>query len=378
MIKPVIVAVGYNRIDAMTRLLCALETAVYEDEVTLIISIDHGKNQKLIEMVNEFVWSHGNKIVKTHNQNLGLRKHIMECIDYSIEYGAAIIFEDDTMPAPHFYSYAKKAVNFYKNDERIFAISLYSQLWNGYANREFVPLKKDYDAYISQIECSWGECFIGERWKAFKEWYYLNEGKLEENKMVPAAVYTWKESYSKYLLHYVVEQNKYYVTPYDSMSTNFNNAGTHISVGTSTYQVPLMQGERDWKFPCFEDAVKYDAFFESDLGKNFLEKQYPGQKVCVDYFGLHWDYSDFDLCLTAKHMNKKIIRKYGLELRPCELNYIYNILGEDLYLYDLSEDEKNPISRKHHYNLLRYDVKELHWIESLFYTLYTWWLKIKS
>lgn len=377
-IKPVIVAVGYNRINSMSRLLQALENAVYDEEVTLIISIDYGDNQNLIENVNQFVWSHGEKIVKIHSKKLGLRKHVMECMDYSIEYGAAIIFEDDTMPAPYFYSYAKQAVNFYAQEERVFAISLYSQLWNGYANREFVPLKKNHDAYISQIECSWGECFIGERWKDFKNWYIRNEGKLKDSKKIPFAVCTWKESYSKYLLYYIVENNKFYVTPYDSLSTNFNNAGTHISVGTSTYQVPLLQGEKKWNFPTFEEAVSYDAFFENVSIKALIEQRYTGKQVCIDYYGLHIDYENYDLCLTTKKLNRKIIQRYGLELRPPELNYIYNISGDDLYLYDLSTEKKNHLSRKHHYNMLRYDVKELHWIDSLFYTLYTWWLRIKK
>ena len=39
-IKPVIVAVGYNRVYALERLLKALESAYYEEEVSLVISID--------------------------------------------------------------------------------------------------------------------------------------------------------------------------------------------------------------------------------------------------------------------------------------------------------------------------------------------------
>lgn len=376
-IRPIIVAVGYNRALALERLLDALENAYYEDEVILVISIDYGGDKKVTELANRFTWSHGQKIVKAYKQNLGLRKHIIQCGDLSMEYGAVIIFEDDVIPAPHFYSYVKQAVNFYHNDERIFAISLYSQSWNGYSNRAFTPLRNEYDAFISQIECSWGECFIGDRWREFKEWYEEKENNLTYNFNVPDAVFGWKDSRCKYLLYYIVEKDKYYLTPYDSLSTNFHSAGTHVSIASSSYQVPLLYGNKKFHFPMFGDAVKYDAFFESMDLKKELETEYSGKKVCVDYFGLHRDYDSYDLCFSSVNLPYRVIRSYGLEMRPPELNYYYNVKGSDLLLYDLSVREHHKKQRRRHYNAVRYDVKDLQWIDSLFYTLYEWWLKVK-
>ena len=130
-------------------------------------------------------------------------------------------------------------------------------------------------------------------------------------------------------------------------------------------------------FPAFEKAIKYDAFFESIDLKNRLEKEYLNSRVCVDYYGLHQDYDTYDLYFTTRNLPYKVIKSYGLELRPPELNYYYDVVGEDLYLYKVSEVEKHKKQRKHHYNLLHYDVKDLQWIDSLFYTLYEWWLKLK-
>ena len=375
-IKPIIVAIGYNRVSAMERLLNALENAYYEEDVLLVISIDYGGDYKVTELANKFQWTHGKKIVKTYKENLGLRKHILQCGDLSMEYGAAIIFEDDIVPSPYFYSYVKQAVNYYRNDERIFAISLYSQIWNGYSNRVFTPLKNEYDAFISQIECSWGECFIGDRWSDFRKWYKEKENNLTYSYDVPHAVFDWKDSRCKYLLYYIVEKNKYYLTPYDSLSTNFHNVGTHISIASASYQVPLLYGDKKFNFPQFEQALKYDAFFESIDLKNRIEGDYPEARICVDYYGLHRDYDSYDLCFSTANLPYKIVKSYGLELRPPELNYYYNIKGEDLILYDTSKEENHKKQRKHHYNLLHYDVKDLQWIESLFYTLYEWWLKM--
>lgn len=377
-ISPIIVAIGYNRVYALRRLLDALEDAYYEEEVLLVISVDYGGDPEVTKLAEHFKWTHGKKIVKTYNENLGLKKHIIKCGDLSMRYGAAIIFEDDIVPSPYFYSYVKQAVNFYKDDERVFAVSLYSQVWNGYSNKVFTPLKNEYDAFISQIECSWGECFIGERWKEFKEWYEVKENNLEYNYNVPHAVYGWKDSRCKYLLYYIVESNKYYVTPYDSLSTNFHNIGTHISIASSSYQVPLLYGNKKFHFPRFEDALKYDAFFESIDLRYCLERTYCGRKICVDYYGLHRDYDSYDFCFSSANLPYKIIKSFGLEMRPPELNYYYNIEGDDLFLYDISTSQKPKKDRKHHYNLLHYDVKDLQWIDSLFYTLFEWWMKLKE
>jgi len=377
MINPIIVAIGYNRFFALQRLLNALANAYYEEKVLLVISIDYGGNPEVTKLAKQFEWSHGEKIVKTYDENMGLRKHIIKCGDLSMQYGAAIIFEDDILPSPYFYSYAKQAVNFYKDDQRIFAVSLYSQIWNGYSNRVFTPLKNEYDAFISQIECSWGECFIGERWREFKAWYEVKEDKLEYNYNVPHAVYSWKDSRCKYLLYYIVEKHKYYLTPYDSLSTNFHNVGTHIAIPSSSYQVPLLCGDKKFRFPKFDDALKYDAFFESINLKEHLEKIYQSSKVCIDYYGLHRDYDSYDFCFSSANLPYKVIESYGLEMRPPELNYYYKVEGEDLFLYDISTEQQHKKKRKHHYNLLHYDMKDLHWIDSLFYTLFEWWMKIR-
>lgn len=377
-ISPVIVAIGFNRVNALKRLLDSLERAVYYEKVTLIVSIDHGGDAQVAAYAIAFEWTHGEKIVKLHTKNLGLKKHVLECADYSISYGAAIILEDDIMVSPFFYSYAKQAVNTYKNNKKIFAVSLYSQSWNGYANREFVPLRNEYDAFITQIECSWGECFIGERWIEFREWYKGKENYLLPRNDVPSVVFSWKDSRSKFLLYYIVEKELFYLTPYESFTTNFHKAGTHAHITSPAYQVPLMHGEKKFSFPTFEAAIKYDAFFESNLLKEKIERRFHGKRVCVDYFGLHDDYEEYDICFSTAELSYEVIENYGLELRPPELNYLYNIPGDDLFLYNLKRKCKHKRRKSHHYNMIHYDVKDLQWIDSLFYTLYEWWKKVRG
>lgn len=337
--KPVIVAIGYNRYKSLKRLLNSLNQAYYEEEVTLIISIDFGENQEVIDLAEEFQWSHGKKIVRTFTENQGLRKHIIQCVDYSMEYGAAIIFEDDIVVSPYFYDYAKKALDLYASDKRIFALALYSQIWNGYKNKVFYPLRNGTDAYLTQCECSWGECFIGEQWRKFRRWYNNNGDNLQYRDDVPSQMFEWTNSWAKYVGYYIVANDLYFVVPYDSFSTNFHDEGTHTAASTSVYQVPLIYGKKSYNFAAFEKMVKYDAFFESiDLRKQ-IEKEY-GKKVCIDCYGNHTGYSNADLLLSTAYLPNKILESYSLAMVQPELNYRYKIFGNELFLYDLHEKSK--------------------------------------
>lgn len=335
-----IVVVAYNREKSVRRLLNALERANYEENVPLIISIDHGDNQGVIDVANSFAWSHGEKKVRIFAENQGCRNHIIQCIDYSIEYGAAIIFEDDILPSPDFYSYAKQALQRYSDDKNIFAVALHNQLWNGFADSLFVPVRDEYDAYIAQIECSRGECFIGEKWKEFKNWYQQNQ-ELEIKHNIPKVVYDWNNSWCKYVLYYILEKNLYYVTPYDSLTTCFPDAGTHIDEGEAKYkfQVPLAGGKKVYRLPEFEEATKYDAFFESIALRQHFESKY-GKKTVIDCYGTKDSYEDAQLCVTRKELPYKILEMYGDEMFQPELNCIYHIPGEDIVLYDLETIEE--------------------------------------
>lgn len=339
--KPVIVAIGYNRYRSLKRLLDSLNRAYYEDEVTLIISIDFGGEQEVTDLAREFQWNHGNKIVRTFSENQGLRNHIIQCMDYSMEYGAAVIFEDDIVPSPYFYDYVKQALDQYVSDKRIFALALYSQIWNGYRNKAFHPLRNGTDAYLTQCECSWGECFIGEQWREFRKWYDDNKENLQHRDDVPPQIFEWTNSWAKYVGYYIVANDLYFVVPYDSFSTNFHDEGTHTAVNTSVYQVPLMYGRKTYNFTTFEEMIKYDAFFESIDLKKQIEEKYK-KKVCIDCYGNHIGYGDADLLLSTVHLSYKILESYGLEMAQPELNYLYKIQGDELFLYDMHEKAKNP------------------------------------
>lgn len=339
-LTPAIVAIGYNRYKSLERLLISLNRAYYEEDVTLIISIDFGGSQDIVSLAESFQWYHGNKIVRTFGENQGLKKHILQCIDYSIEYGAVIIFEDDIVPSPFFYDYTKQALNMYAHDARIFALALYSSVRHGHCNKLFFPLRNGTDTYLMQDNCTWGECFIGEQWKNFREWYDNNGEDLQYRDDVPPEIFKWTNSWAKYVTYYMITNELYFVVPYDSLSTNFHEAGIHSSESTPAYQVPLMYGKKEYHFAPFETMIKYDAFLESIELKERIEKVYE-KKVCIDCYGCHAGYGDADLLLSPVHLPNCILESYGLDMVQPELNYVYEVPGNDLFLYDMHKENTN-------------------------------------
>src|ERR1051325_5197834 len=134
---PAIVISAYNRPVALKRLLLSLSKAVYPqgNQTRLVISIDHGEEaayQKVVDIAKAFEWTCGPKEVIEQDEHLGLVEHVFFCCGLTQKYDAVIYLEDDLIVSPAFYTYCAQAFNFYKEDHRIAAISLYALWFHGY------------------------------------------------------------------------------------------------------------------------------------------------------------------------------------------------------------------------------------------------------
>ncbi|WMX54271.1 hypothetical protein [Peribacillus sp. R9-11] len=369
--KPAIVAIGYNRPDSMQRLLNSIGRSNFHDkDITLVISIDNcEKTQEVVEVAEAFSWEHGNKIIRTFETRQGLRNHILQCGDLSQKYGAVIILEDDLVVSPTFYSYTQAALNYYKDNDELAGIALYSHQWNGYAQRFFFPVSEGNDVYFAQFGVSWGQCWSEKQWSSFRSWYESNQSKLEYTDEIPNQITNWPEtSWGKYFVYYMVEKNKYYIMSYNALATNFTEVGQHAKSSDNTYQVPLLYGEKDFKFVSYETSVKYDIFFE----RQEMEKYFPVEilkgGVCVDLYATKEGYGNNRYLLTTSSKPYKIIKSYGLQMRPQELNIIYNVAGNDIFLYDMETvDKTQNLKNKYNYSLFKYDVRGLTWRQALIF-----------
>lgn len=341
-----IIAVAYNRVDSLSRLLSSLKRAYYEDpEITLIISIDKSKTNSVELFADSFHWPYGKKIVDKHRHNLGLKQHMFSLGKWFNEYDALIILEDDVVVAESYYSYVKHSVQKYSECDSIAGISLYSYSINYQTNRPFCPLKDKNDVYFMNCAMSWGQVWMRDSWLFFYQWYQEHKS-FTNTQHLPSCLTNWGDkSWLKYHTRYCIENNKFFVYPYVALSTNFSDAGVHNDgLTNTTYQVQLQSGfKKDYKLPAWgESAVYYDGFFENLALYDFL--RLTKEELCIDLCGEQNNRAHKRYWLTTKICNYKILKSYGLNYRPIEINILLNNAGKQIFLYDTFSSQKNLVT----------------------------------
>ena len=235
-----IIAVTYNRLNSLKRLLDSLEKADYQNESpTLIISIDKSDTDSIEKFADCYVWPVGEKIVSRHEKNMGLKSHMMSLGNWFDEFETLVILEDDIVVSPCFYAYARQSSDFYMSNDEVAGISLYGFSMNYHIGIPFAPMKNEYDGYFMNCAMSWGEIWMKPQWQDFYQWY-LDHQDFNYEPHLPESICKWDKSWLKYHTRYCIEQNKYFLHPYTSLSTNNGDTGTHnTKKSDSTYQVSL-------------------------------------------------------------------------------------------------------------------------------------------
>ncbi len=172
-------------------------------------------------------------------------------------------------------------------------------------------------------------------WWGFKKWYELHGEELAADGKFPDYVASWnKQSWLKYYTKYTVEEEKYHVYPYHSLTTNGSGIGEHNDVINTSYQVSLQFGVcENYRFPSVEQAVKYDAFFE----RIFDADPWRGElgRVVYDLYGLKTRFGDADTVISVQNLPYEIVKKIGLKYRPHEQNILTPEAGDGIYVYNL-------------------------------------------
>lgn len=359
--KPAIVIVAYNRPNSLIRLLSSLKKAYYPDNsIKLIISIDKAENnQDVLAVANDFFWEFGDKYVVYQEKNLGLRSHVLKCGDYTNEYGAIIMLEDDLYVSPNFYTYALQALDFSTDKLKIAGISLYNHQLNVHNNKNFKPIEDGYDNWFFQFASSWGQAWNKKQWDSFKTWY-LDRPPIHSNTDIPSFVRGWSEkSWLKYFIAFLIIKDYYFIYPKISLTTNFSDTGTHVIEDNTVFQTPLLNAyDKKFVFSTLnESKAIYDAFYENSILAEHLDV--PKKDLCVDLYGYKniGDFLSHRYILTSQNLNYKIIKQFGCSLKPVDANIIEQIDGDDLYLYDVTIKENNRFTADKSYRRLIYNFK---------------------
>lgn len=359
-----LVVIGYNRPNSIKRLLKSLDRAEYQNKkVDLIISLDNSGDYNVLNEAENFQWIYGEKQVIVHSERLGLRKHVLFCGNLTKDYDAIVMFEDDIYASPNFFNYVCATLNKYQNEEKVAGISLYTHLWNVGVNRPFYPQKSEYDVFFLQYAQSWGQVWTKKMWDQFMEWYGDGTKKINES-ILPTNIANWPESsWLKYFINYIVEKDKYFVYPYESMTTNFTDTGTHNTQSSTSYQVPLAWNEKfEFNLPNFNiDQVVYDVYFERENIGEWLGV--PNDELCIDLYGLKRYKENKRYLLSTEICPFEIKDSFALSLRPHELNIIADIKGNEIFLYDTfsaqNNKNNNELSKNNKILIIKYDLRAI-------------------
>lgn len=209
------------------------------------------------------------------------------------------------------------------DNDNISGISLYAYEFEELGWFRFYPLNNGTENYFMQWASSWGQMWTKRQWDGFKQWY--TEG-IELNKInIPDRVKGWNNSWKKFFIAYLVQNNKYFVFPYISYTSLIDESGTHLKSDSRTNQVSLVWSEEtksnNLVFSDFENALnKYDSFFQP-IDQKIMSIELGGWvSVGFDLYGTKKIKNiDSDYVITIKN-TKNNIRGYSNKMIPYELN----------------------------------------------------------
>lgn len=349
---PTLVIISFNRIKSLKRLLSSLNQAKYPNKnINLVISIDNdGKNKKLYDFAIKFNWEFGSKEIIYQDNHLGLVKHVMSCGDLVNQYESIILLEDDLYVSPVFYLFASQCLAFYENDPKIAGISLYTINRNGFTKQPFNPLTDNNDTFFLQIPYSQGQVYSKKQWNHYRDWYYsyfpleiTSNDNIHEMFLNFDSTTEWFHLKTKYL----VDHNKFYVYPRESITTSFGDIGTHFKKRTNYFQVPIQRIKQNYNFTSFDHSlIAYDSFFEilpSKLNKMLKDKfPYP---YSVDLYGTKSLRNITEKFVLTSKKCKKSLFSFGKLMKPMEANIIDLVEGKEIVYCKKDQLKLNKISK---------------------------------
>lgn len=262
---PVVLFV-YNRPEHTKKVIESLAKNQMAAETDLYVFSDAAKSEKGQEQVDEVRaliretdWrkSFQKVTVVEAAENKGLANSIIGGVSGVLkDYGKVIVLEDDLILSPYFLQYMNGALEFYRDDPKIWSVSGYS-----------FPMKSlrhyPHDVFYSYRGCSWGWATWEDRWEktdwevkdydAFskdKDWQkQFNRGGADLTGMLGLQM---EGKINSWAVRWVFTQSNldlYTVYPKHSYILNdgCDGSGTHVG-STSEYSTSIGEGASVCKF----------------------------------------------------------------------------------------------------------------------------------
>lgn len=346
---PCVVVLAHRRPDSLRRLLGSLQLLNSAQGTPLVISVDGNGADEVHSIAEAFEWPFGEKEVLRHESQMGLREHVLSCGDLTEEYGDVIMLEDDLVVSPQMLVFARQCVDAYRGDTRVAGVSLYSPQFSEPAQLPFMPMLDGNSVFFAQVPSSWGQVWTRSQWHQFREWYseHAAHSDLERIDSLPPIYKSWPQSsWKKYFAGYLAAEEKYFVYPRHSLSTNCGDAGVHLSGGTGLFQVPLVYASSPYTFGGIEESLAvYDAFWEPLADR--LKRLCPvlsGAEFEVDLYGKK-PYHNLKQAHTLTTRGcSTAMQTFGRLLQPVEMNLALVVPGAEIALARTSDCAKQPLT----------------------------------
>jgi hypothetical protein len=351
-----IVITAYNRSESLHNILTSLSKLIVNQNVDLIIGIDNKGTDEVIKVANQYEWKYGSKKVVIHEEKKGLVKHFIWAGDQTIDYDNIIFLEDDLLVSPFLIHSAIQIIDFYSEDSKVAAASLYNPVICEMTGEKFYQIEDGFDFYFLQ-QPYWGNIWFKKQWENFK---LFLDSYIEKKDLLPESIANWENSFKKIYIQYLVEQKKYVITPRVSLVTNNGVAGLHSGVGQSHMQSNLLMKKQEYRLCKIEESFSiYDAFMEIDA--NIIKSFCPHLNTynfTVDIKGLKRNYNK-PYVLTTKKVKDKL-HQYTSLMKPTELGVILNQKGNAEIKLCKKED---VIESRLYYLARRYnDITKNYWV----------------
>ena len=165
-LAPIVLFV-YNRPDHTKKTIQALQNNTLACESELFIYSDAPKNEHALAQVNEVreyiktVDGFKNVTIVEREKNMGLANSIIDGVTKIVNmYGKIIVLEDDLVTSPFFLKFMNEALEFYKNEKKVWHVSG----WN-------YPIDTDGlgDVFLWRLMNCWGWATWADRWQHFEK-----------------------------------------------------------------------------------------------------------------------------------------------------------------------------------------------------------------
>lgn len=165
-LAPIVLFV-YNRLEHTKQTIKALQKNYLAEESELFIYSDAAKNENAQESVNlirEYIKNlNGFKKITIieREENFGLAKSIINGVTTIVnKYNKVIVLEDDLVTSPYFLKFMNEALDYYKNNKKVWHISG----WN-------YPIKSNDldDIFLWRLMNCWGWATWADRWQHYEK-----------------------------------------------------------------------------------------------------------------------------------------------------------------------------------------------------------------